>query len=170
MEKMKVENTVNNTSTEVFNSSNWLQIKAEVTELVQDCFPEYGFTDNEIENLFTKTYSSNKALVIFLRDELEKKIIGFTATYIKGDTADIHMTGIRSDKRNQKLVGTLMKTLEEKLKAMNIIYIVREARINDGYADAIERYYGDKIVYKKDIDSTKGTPEEKRILKIKLQA
>lgn len=168
MEKHTIENVQNNITTEIFNKTDWPEIKIQITELIKDCFPQYNFTDDEIENLFLKTYSSNKALVLFLKDELEKMIIGFTATYINRDTADIHMTGIRSDKRNQKLVGVLMKDLEEKLKIRGVDYINRESRVNDGYADAIERYYGDRVIYKKDIESTKGGLEEKRIIKIKL--
>jgi ribosomal protein S18 acetylase RimI-like enzyme len=168
MEEYRLENSGNNTSTEIFNKTNWPEIKTQVTELIKDCFPQYNFTNEEIENFFLKTYSNDKALVLFLKDKLERKIIGFTATYINGDTADIHMTGIRSDKRNQKLVGELMKNLEEKLKTIGVSYITREAKVNDGYADAIERYYGDRVIYTEDIEGTKGGTEEKRSIKIKL--
>lgn len=168
MEKYTMESPKNNTFVEIFDKKNWEEIKNQVTELVKDCFPQYNFTNKEIEDLFLKTYSNNKALVLFLKDELESKIIGFTATYINGDTADIHMTGIHSDKRNQKLVGILMKNLEEKIKTMGVVYITREAKINDGYADTVERYYGDRVIYKEDIEGTKGSPEERRSIKIKL--
>lgn len=168
MEKFFTPGPKNNSETTLFQKENWPQIKDQMISLVKDCFPQYQFTDKKIEDLFTVTYGNDNALVVLLKDELENVPIGFTAAYVHGDIAHIHMTGIRSDKRGQKLIGELMAKLEQELKNKNVHFIIRQARINDGYADAIERHYGERVVEKRDIEGTKDGRDPKRRIKIRL--
>ena len=146
---------------------NWPQYKEKLVSLVIECFPQHNFKPQVVEQIFTKTYLGNNDAIALLKDEALSQLIGFSAAHIftqSPDTANIAMTGIASEKRGQKLVGILMEKVEEELKKRGVVYIIRDSRINDGYADSVEKHYQDRIIEKRDGDGN----DPKRYFKIKL--
>lgn len=81
-------------------------------------------------------------------------------------TAYIHSTAILPEHRGKKLVGRLIDLLEEELRRKGFQYVERDAAIENGYADSIERHYGDRIVASYDHVHPKHGPQ--RFFRIKL--
>ncbi len=154
-------------STELLSKETWPKYKDQITELLIDCFPQHNFSPKFVESIFTKTFAND--VIVLLRAE-DGKVIGLTQAHIytqQPDTANIGMTGIATAKRGQKLVGVLMEKMEEELRGRGVTIILRQSRIADGYADAIERHYKDRVLEKNDDDIAK-SPDPKRNFKIRL--
>lgn len=149
------------------SGENWDSFKSELITLVIECFPEYEFTTQSLEQMFTKTFSND--LIVLLQNKENMNLVGFSVAHInihKPDVANIELTGVAKEARGHKLVGELLSRLEEELKQRGVKFLTRGSRINDGYADAIERHYGERVIEKR--DSVDGRSNPIRRFKIQL--
>lgn len=83
----------------------------------------------------------------------QQDLIGFTIAHIyteNPEIANIGFTGVDPAYRGRGIVGQMMEQLEIELKRRKVEYLTRNTRTEQGYADAIERYYGDRITESKD--------------------
>jgi ribosomal protein S18 acetylase RimI-like enzyme len=66
------------------------------------------------------------------------------------ETAYIYFTGVRPELQGMGLVGKVMEDMHGKLQAHGYHFMERDCLIADGYADNVEKAYGDAIVQKND--------------------
>ena len=114
-------------------------------------------------------YVGPNEVTVLLSEKASKRLAGFTTAHIfsqQPDLARIDMTGVASEKRGKKLVGILLDELEKKLRERGVQFVTRQSRITDGYADAVERHYKDRIIEKKEPEE--GSADPKRYFKIRL--
>ncbi len=156
--------------TSVLTDENLPQWKDQILDLILATFPDDG--GDEIRPFYEKMLVNNymrNGVVVVLTDALSGSVSGFTGARIysaEPTLANIGLTAIRSEDRGKKLVAELIGRLESELKTRGVTHITRQARVADGYADAIERHYGDRIVEKAEMPETVG--DLKRSFKIML--
>jgi|GEM_PF-4608293 len=151
------------------SEDNIEQHKQAIIDLLIECFPQYDFDPDYAESIVTKTMIGPSEVTVLLKDLTSDTVVGFTTAHIfsnQPDTARINITAITPRLRGMKLVGTLVSRLEDELRKRKVTTVTRSSRIKDGYADAIQRHYGDKIIEVK--EPTGGDNDPKRGFKIKL--
>lgn len=170
-EKLEINNDY---STELFdfNPESWTQIKDDILGIEGLCFVVgLAYT----ENLFAADFSQPRATIILLRDP-SKKIIGYTYALPinadkpereeeKDETAIVDSTAIDPQYQGKGLVGKLIGELEKELIRKGFRFMERDAAIPNGYADTVQRHYGDRVIESRDHDSKYGP---QRFFRIKL--
>ncbi len=154
--------------TALLSPQNWPVVKDQVLDIMDECFPQYGGNRRINEQMITRTYME-PGVVVLLINASDETVSGFSAARVLSydtTTANVGITAILPDYRGKRLVGELMDRLEAELKKKGVVYITRQSRINDGYADAVERHYGDRVIEKTDMPETEIDP--KRSFKIRL--
>jgi ribosomal protein S18 acetylase RimI-like enzyme len=125
------------------------------------------FTEEKIKNYFLDPENT----LVLLTDEEDGRIKGFTFAIYDYDelevrTAYIYTTKIDPKYQGKKLVVKLMDSLEAELIKKGYKQITRDARISNGYADKIQKTYGDRIIESKEHTSPYGS---QRFFKIRLK-
>jgi GNAT superfamily N-acetyltransferase len=72
------------------------------------------------------------------------------------ETAYINFTAIDPDYQDKGFLGKLISTVEDELVTIGYTHIERDCRIENGYADKVEKFYGDRIDVKYDHRSLLG--------------
>lgn len=125
----------------------WDWIKDDIIKIEQTCFQEFADTPEELEDELT----DERNVVLLLRDALGDKTIGYTlATPQSKDTAYVASTAILPEFQDRGYLPMLINRLERELQARGFKYMERHAEVSNGYADNIEKHYGNRIVAKKD--------------------
>jgi Acetyltransferase (GNAT) family len=124
----------------------WQRIRPVVNSLVLEEFPLF-WDAHDIRRLFWPKTATSALLYTS-----EEKLIGFSSAYRdytteKGKTAYVAMTILDKQHRGRRLVGHLISNLEDGLRKDNYEYLRRDARTDNGYADAIKRHYGERILF-----------------------
>jgi GNAT superfamily N-acetyltransferase len=155
---------------ELFDSSqtDWEEIKDQILGLLvlnwgAQSLEDPDFTPKIMEEMFRNPENIN----VLIR-ALDGKIIGYSSAVPDEEieqAAYIYSTDIHPDYQRKKLVSKIMEMMEAEMRRRGYQLITRDSAINNGYADAIERYYEDRIIEKKDHDSPYGP---QRYFKIKL--
>jgi ribosomal protein S18 acetylase RimI-like enzyme len=101
-------------------------------------------------------FENPRNLNYLLKDFTTEKIVGYTCASVHGDGAYIMNTAISKEWQNRGKVAVLMRRLEEELKSRGVEYITRDSAVENGYADKIQKYYGDKIIETRDRESPWG--------------
>lgn len=151
--------------TEVFNNdlASWQKIKSDIIALEQDAFGSVSFSEEDLKNDFL----DQKNTIVLLKKEDSQEVIGFT--YAKpcdpetadgpakpGETAWMWDTIIKKEYRGMGLLGTMMKCLEDELRARGFKYIERNSLKANGFAESIARHYKDRIIKSFSLDSKWG--------------
>ncbi|MFZ2188770.1 MAG: hypothetical protein WAV73_04375 [Candidatus Moraniibacteriota bacterium] len=149
---------------------SWDEIKETVFDLIrtncgEEIFNDPYFTKEVIETLFNDPQS----IVVLLRSA-EKKIIGYQlavpdSEQPEGTASYIYATDIYPEFQGKSLVEKLSKLTEDEMKRRGYQFMTRDSAIYNGYALAIEKAYGDRIIEKKNHRSDYGA---QRYFKIKL--
>ena len=145
-------------------------LKKDIFELMkvnwgEKALEDPNFTPERVDELLKNTKNVN----IILKTP-EGKFIGYMMAIPdedepEGEAIYIESTDIYPDYQGKRLVGKLSRILEEEAKKRGYKYMTRDSAVGNGYADAIERYYKERIVSKRDHDSEYGL---QRYFKIRL--
>ncbi len=132
---------------EVYNPGNWELIKKAVMDIEKRAFNNSGFGIDMMEGLFENPYNLN----CLLKEVKNNQIIGYVSVGIYKDDASAYVinTAIAPEYQHQGQVAVLMKKLEEELNKIGIKYLVRDASVDNGYADKIQKQYAGRIVENK---------------------
>lgn len=77
------------------------------------------------------------------------------------DTAYVYVTAIKPEEQGKSRVGTLMETVHQQLLQRGYSYLERDANIANGYADSIDKFYGEAVVNRRDHEGYPGTGAER---------
>jgi ribosomal protein S18 acetylase RimI-like enzyme len=145
-------------SAELFNptTDQWDKIKDRIWELLKINVDPLGIPLENNPDFAPKKlkayFEDPKSLVVLLKEA--RKIIGFSFAIPDADdkedeefkTAVIFTTKIDPNYQGKGLVGVIMDRMEKILKKRGYTFIIRNARVSNGYADKIARHYADRIV------------------------
>jgi ribosomal protein S18 acetylase RimI-like enzyme len=137
-------------TTEVFTYSpqSWITIADDIAHI-----DLYAFADSDLDepNLLAKirerfsqpNFAEAEIITVLLYDT-HHHVIGYSQaqqSWLK-ISARIIRTALAPEYRGQKLVGTLMNTMENEMRRRGVHTFTQKVRILNGYADAVRRYYG----------------------------
>lgn len=167
--------------------SSWMQIEDQINSLAQGNFrlkkddPLLGERDDVmVYKNIQEAFCDPASTVMILQDEgNENNVIGYTLAMpidrmdpervSEGkETAYIYHTVISEHYRGQKMVGRLTDPLFVELHKQGFLYVERDSRIPNGYADSVERNYKGSILRSYDHDRF-GLGQE-RFFRIDIQA
>ncbi len=150
---------------EIFNNSPsmWADIQEKILYLEKEAFGSRSFTQQALEMDFL----DSKNIIILLKEEDRKKIIGFTyakprepetndSPANKGETAWVWDTVIEKKHRGKGYLGTMMTSLEEELKRRGFRYLERNALVANNFAKNIDKHYRERIIKKFSLESEWG--------------
>jgi predicted GNAT family acetyltransferase len=140
----------------------WDSIKEDVLKIETECFGDESLTEEDFQAIF----QSNNAILALLKKG--KQTIGFTfggPDENEEDTLTIYSTAITLAEQGKGYVAPLIQRLEDEARAKGYAFISRHAAKYNGYADKIQKNYGDRIVDSYNNDSELG-PQQ--YFKIKL--
>ncbi len=126
---------------EKYQPKSWMDIREQIMSIEDAAFNSAGFGERMMEGLFEDERNIN-----YLLKDSEEKIIGYTQVCVRGDTAYIMNTAIAPEYQGKGNVAVLMNNLENELKSRGIKWITRDTAVENGYADKIQKNYGDRIV------------------------
>lgn len=150
-------------TTELFqyNRESWNGVKNDILGIEKACFGNLSYSEQN----FIDDFEKSDTIVVFLRSP-QGKIIGYTYTIPRGtSTVNIESTAIDPEYQGRGLVEKLMRTLEEELRRRAIDFLTRDSAISNGYADKIQKHYGQRVVEWRDHTSKYGP---QRFFKIRI--
>jgi GNAT superfamily N-acetyltransferase len=139
----------------------WNKIRTSILQMEQDEFKEKAFSEEDLQNGFTT--EENTAVLLF--DDDTQSIIGFTYAVVGSvlynntldkKTAYVEDTIIEKKYRGKKLIGIMMKKLEEELTGKGFKFLERDALEKNNYAANIRKHYGSRIKHEFSHDSIYG--------------
>lgn len=161
----------------------WEQIRGEVLAVARTAFKS---PDMVSELDLHSWYMNPDAVTLLLRGGINDVIIGYSMAIPVEDwyredprmrgrsicpkTAYIPMTFIACAYQHGGLVSILMDRMEVELRARGYEFIERDALSEDGYADAIRRWYGERILVDEEHPSNVGNLVHFRIMLSRGQA
>ncbi|MBA3723281.1 MAG: GNAT family N-acetyltransferase [Candidatus Levybacteria bacterium] len=144
-----------------YTPEKWDAVKDDITDLARQAQSSGVFRTDDIHEWVDKSFTNPHTIdntKVLLREG--NKVIGFALTQhsygwskeandtVPSDTkAEITATIIDKDHRGNGYVGALMEPLDEDLRNKGFKSVVIRALSHQGYDRAIERHYGEKIVY-----------------------
>lgn len=140
------ESTTPPLAVERYQSGRWASIRNEVLAIEAAAFGDKGYNESDeqiLQMIFEKPENYNFLLI----DEQSRAIVGYTLVELQdsGTTAYVRRTAIIPKEQGKGNVGKLMAALEAELVAKGVRYLTRHAEVTNGYADAVQRHYGNKI-------------------------
>ncbi|MBI4599955.1 hypothetical protein HY732_03455 [Candidatus Uhrbacteria bacterium] len=142
-----------------FTHVPWEKVRGDVLAIAKDAFLS---PDMVSELDLHAWYMNPDSVTVLLKDAQSDQILGYTTAIpvrdwyredprmrkrqIYPETAYIPMTFIARAYQHRGLIEPLMSTMEQALIDRGYRFIERDARVVGGYADAIGRHYGDRIV------------------------
>lgn len=130
-------------------------------------FGEKGYNERDIEVL-KSIFENPTNLNLLLVDSGSRGIVGYTLVEFKpdGETAYVRRSAVIPAQQGKGYIGKLMDVVESELTTRGIRYLTREAEVRNGYANTVQRQYGDAIIEAYDTDHGFGV---RRYFKIDLQ-
>jgi GNAT superfamily N-acetyltransferase len=107
------------------------------------------------EAYFRERLADPAAVVVVLRTAAGR-VAGFQIAVADGDSLYVEDTLIAKPHRGKGYVAMLARALEREARRRGYRFVTRDAAIANGYADAIERAYGNRIVERYDHPSEYG--------------
>lgn len=121
---------------------SWEEVRLDVLNIEHATFPNKPFDEKDLEAFF----KSKSSIIVFLK--AGTSIVGYTLGHPDQEhykSLYIFTTGIEERFQGKGHVAELMRVLEQEAKNRGFTHITRDARIDNGYADAITRHYGSRI-------------------------
>lgn len=156
--------------TDIFNaeSSDAESVKKAIIKLEEINWGEKIANDSDFTSeVMESIIKDPKNIVVILRTFVDK-IIGYSIAVPDEDivgAAYIYSTDIHPSFQGKGLIGKIMKAMEEELRKKGYEFMTRDSAVSNGYADSVERHYGDRVVEMYDHESPYGP---QRYFKIKL--
>lgn len=119
----------------------WDEIRKDVLKFEGRCFGARGFSDSQFREAFTK---SQITYALRYGDKCIGYLIAVEGKW--GDSLYVDFTAIDPDFQGRGLVAKLYEAFESELRLRGIRFYDRDSRIETGWADTIQRYYGDRVV------------------------
>lgn len=127
---------------EQYALGSWDALQEELMDIEDKAFNGRGFSLGEMKWLF----EDDRAVNYLLKNNQTGKIIGYTSVQLNGDTAYIANTAIIPTEQHKGYVGLLMREVENELRSRGVLYLERDAAVENGYADKIQKNYKDRII------------------------
>lgn len=134
---------------------HWSVIKDDIVRIERECFGDNGYSKARLK----RDFEDPTSVVVLMEAAHEGRVIGYTYARPKEDsidTAEIYSTAILPAFQDRGYLGLMMGRLERELQHKGFKYIERDAAIENGYADSIEKHYGNRVVAKRDHGSVYG--------------
>ncbi|HEX8964878.1 MAG TPA: GNAT family N-acetyltransferase [Patescibacteria group bacterium] len=146
---------------------SWEQIREDIMRVEQEAFADTGFSEEELREMI---YDAPNGTTIIQRD-LTGRIIAYTSAMAiswdypereteDAETAYIESTAIATDYQNYGLVAKLMTALEDELRRKGFQYVERDARVENGWADSVERHYAGRIIGEPELHDSDWGPQK----------
>src|SRR5687767_7366798 len=128
----------------------WARYRTDILRIEARCFGPNGSDEGDLESM-VKT-----ALFLAVIREGDK-CFGYCLVNRRWpDTAYINFTAIEPAYQNKGHLGTLISAVEDELRVIGYPFMERNCRIESGYADQVQKHYGDRIVSTHDHQSHLG--------------
>lgn len=139
----------------------WRSVWIGAIRLECEAFGSRAFRPAVLGNVF----SQPAHVVVLLRDS-RSRLFGFAlAEPVRERASSAYLTDVVVDERcrGKKLVGVLLSELETALATRSYEYLELDAMVSNGFAGALERHYGDRIVESRGHGSSYGPQRYLRI-------
>ncbi|MES2135075.1 MAG: GNAT family N-acetyltransferase [Patescibacteria group bacterium] len=144
-EQISLPRNTSKVRSELLNPSKPLSkmIAEAIAEIDKLCF---GATDAQLRRMQREIQDPTAIVSILKRG---KKVVGYS--YALPDPAVegavyIHSTAIHPSEQHKGLVGKLMAKMEAEMRRRGFSSFTRDCMIDNGYADTVQRHYGDRII------------------------
>lgn len=124
--------------------------RADLLRIETRCFAHRGDNEEELESGIKKSLF----LAIIRKGDVATGYCLVTRKW--PETAYINYTAIDPDYQDQGYLGKLISAVEDELVKIGFTHIERDCRIENGYADKVEKFYSDRIDVKYDHASSLG--------------
>ena len=127
--------------------ASWARYRADLLRIDARCFGHRGSDEDGFER------EVKDAMFVAVIREGDR---GFGYCLVKRQwpkTAEIACTGIEPDYQNKGHLATLIGAVEDELRHCRYEFIERHCRTAEGYADQVERHYGERVLVKYDHES-----------------
>lgn len=142
----------------------WEQIKDSIIRIEHQTFAQHSYSAQLLEEECTHP----SAIVILLRSSKNQEIVGYLSGLTDTDDAEsfyLSSVALLEEYRGQGWIGPMTSALETAVHERGYRYLTTDAVIANGYADSIQRHYGQRIVASHEHDSEWG---RQRFFKIRL--
>jgi ribosomal protein S18 acetylase RimI-like enzyme len=137
-------------SVEVELYALWARYRTDILRIEARCFGANGSDEGDLE-------SGVKTALFLAVIRKGDKAFGYCLVNRRWpDTAYINYTAIDPEYQDQGHLGTLIGAVEDELRLIGYPYMERNCRIENGYADKVQKHYGDRIVSMHDHQSLLG--------------
>jgi hypothetical protein len=150
---------------DLIKTDEWELIRADILRIEEEAFKGNGYSEEQLQHDFTDPDN----VVVIARDAVTGKVIGYSYA-IPGEnnqTMYISSSAILTEFQGKGLIGEIKKVQEAELLRRKVKYITADAAIDNGYADSMQRFYGDRVIETHDHDSPYG---RQRFMRIRLIA
>ena len=129
---------------EQYEVGSWESVKDSIMSIENKSFGGSGFGEDMMKGIFEDENNLN----YILKDSQANKVIGYVSVMLQSDgkSAYIMNTAIAPEHQGKGNVGLLMQKMEDDLKSKGVEYLIRDAAVENGYADKIERHYVERII------------------------
>ena len=127
----------------------WAKIADDIARIDLHAFSDpNNDTREHVRDGFSRPHFDNPELLTVLLQSETGSTIGYSQaeqswTHV---SARIVRTALAPEYQGRGLVGSLMDRMEAELKARGVTVVMRKVRILTGYAEAIRRHYGERII------------------------
>jgi hypothetical protein len=131
----------------VYTPELWTKIADAVARIDLCAFGEGSSFEQVKENFSHPNFRDASLLTVLLCDETGL-VIGYSQAEQSWTkvSARIVRTALVYEYQGKGLVGDLMNRMEMELKTKGVETLTRKARIKNGYAEAIRRHYGNRVI------------------------
>ena len=146
----------------VYTPDSWAKIADDIARIDLHAFADPSSDIREhVRDGFSRPNFDNPELLTVLLQSETGSVIGYSQAeqFWTHVSARIVRTALAPEYQGHGLVGSLMGKMEAELKDRGVTVVMRKVRINNGYAEAIRRHYGERIV--KDYTDGIRTAEER---------
>ena len=148
-----------------YSPDSWAKIADDIARIDLHAFTDpSNDTHEHVRDGFSRPNFDNPEFLTVLLQNEAGSVIGYSQAeqFWTHVSARIVRTALAPEYKGRGLVGSLMDRMEAELKARGVTVVMRKVRINNGYAEAIRRHYGERIV--KDYTDGIRTAEERCFL------
>jgi hypothetical protein len=140
----------------------WESVREAVLEIDKLCFGEKSFSEEYLK----QTFEDPRDIVVLLKRA--ERLIGFSSA-IPDEKVEgamyVDTTDIIPEEQGKKHVVAIMQLLETEARKRGFRYLTRNAAVENGYADKVEKNYAGRILETGSNDSEWGP---QRYFKIEL--